>query len=70
MHEQSGVLRPVIEKYLNGKILDAEEIGIMRAYLLQWILSPAWSRESPRGREIPRGVVDAARNRAEARNAG
>ncbi|HEY1964779.1 MAG TPA: hypothetical protein VGG59_07605 [Acidobacteriaceae bacterium] len=30
---------PVREKYLQGRILTAEEMGIMRAYLLQWILS-------------------------------
>lgn len=43
MHETSGVLRPVVEKFLNGKILTSEEIATMRAYLLQWILSPVWS---------------------------
>lgn len=37
-NEQGGVLRPVIEKYLAGDDLDDHEVGIMRAYLHQWML--------------------------------
>lgn len=39
MKETSGVLRPVVEKYLRGEALDGRELGIMRAYLRQWIVA-------------------------------
>ena len=43
-NETSGVLAPVVTKFLENKQpLTGEEIGIMRAYLLQWILHPVWS---------------------------
>lgn len=42
MHETSGLLRPVIEDYLNGYGLSQGQIGTMRAYLRQWFASPAW----------------------------
>ena len=42
MDEQSGVLAPVIGAYLNGERLIGEQIGIMRAYLVQWIEAPVW----------------------------
>ncbi len=42
--EVSGVLRPVVEDLLNGKVLSADQIAIMRAYLQQWIGSPVWDR--------------------------
>ena len=41
-HETTGVLRPVIEAYLNGKELDIAQVLVMRAYLRQWIQSPVW----------------------------
>jgi len=41
-HETTGVLRPVIEAYLNGKELDPAQVLVMRAYLRQWIQSPVW----------------------------
>jgi hypothetical protein len=41
-HEQSGILEPVITRYLEVKPLDAVDIGIMRAYLRQWFNSPVW----------------------------
>jgi hypothetical protein len=37
MHETSGVLEPVVRKYLDGRELDRAEVGTMRAYLRQWI---------------------------------
>jgi len=37
MNETSGVLRPVVESYLNGNALDAVELAAMRAYLRQWM---------------------------------
>ena len=42
MHETSGVLRPVVEKYLNGWPLTPEDIATMRAYLRQWVNAKAW----------------------------
>jgi hypothetical protein len=44
MYETSGVLRPVVEKYLRSEPLDARELGIMRAYLRQWMAGP-WEPE-------------------------
>ena len=41
-YETTGVLRPVVEAYLNGKELDAAAVLVMRAYLRQWIQSPVW----------------------------
>lgn len=37
MHETSGVLKPVVEKYLRHEKLSPGDIVIMRAYLRQWI---------------------------------
>jgi hypothetical protein len=42
MHEQSGLLRPVILAYLEGAELAPEEMALMRAYLRQWIDHPVW----------------------------
>lgn len=42
-NETSGVLRPVITAYLNGKRLSAHDLRIMREYLLQWIDAPVWA---------------------------
>jgi hypothetical protein len=42
MYESSGVLRPVVEAYLKGQDLSTEQIGLMRAYLHQWVRSPVW----------------------------
>jgi hypothetical protein len=43
MNETSGVLKPVIEKYLRGGELGPNELGIFRAYLRQWLESPVWN---------------------------
>lgn len=40
MYESTGVLRPVIEKYLGRETLTRSDIGVMRAYLRQWINGP------------------------------
>ena len=45
MNETSGVLAPVIEAYLNGGILSAHQLAIMRAYLHQWIDAPVWKAD-------------------------
>lgn len=39
MNEQSGVLKPVVLKYLKSEPLDAGEVATMRAYLRQWIFA-------------------------------
>jgi hypothetical protein len=43
MNEMSGDLRPVIEAYLHGRELTPEQCAIMRVYLWQWIMHPAWT---------------------------
>ena len=40
MHETSGVLRPAITAYLEGKGMTPRQIAAMRAYLRQWIAAP------------------------------
>ena len=47
MHETSGVLRPAVEAYLNRQPMTAMQIGVMRAYLRQWIKSPVWDIPGP-----------------------
>jgi hypothetical protein len=42
MHETSGVLAPVVRKYLEGGDLDEQEVAVMRAYLRQWVNAPVW----------------------------
>lgn len=42
MHETSGVLRPAVEAYLSGRVLNDAEIGIMRDYLSQWMTQGDW----------------------------
>jgi hypothetical protein len=42
MHETSGELRPVIERYLTDQHLTARDVAIMRVYLRQWINDGAW----------------------------
>jgi hypothetical protein len=42
MHETSGVLAPVVRKYLAGDQLDADELDIMRDYLRQWVAAPGF----------------------------
>ena len=44
MHETSGVLRPVIERFLSGAELSDAQVATMRAYLRQWMDSP-WAPE-------------------------
>jgi hypothetical protein len=40
MDESTGVLRPVVEAYLSGQRLSAEQLLVMRAYLHQWMEEP------------------------------
>ena len=47
MYEQSGILAPVVIAYLKGdENLSVKDIGIMRAYLRQWINAPVWRGEA------------------------
>jgi hypothetical protein len=48
MHETSGVLRPAVEAYLQGKALSPPQIATLRAYFRQWIMSPVWD-QNPHG---------------------
>jgi hypothetical protein len=54
MLETSGVLRPTVEAYLRGEDMTAEQIAVMRAYLRQWIFSPAWRGDELN--ELRRGI--------------
>lgn len=62
MSETSGVLRPVVEKYLRGEKLTDEEVATMRAYIRQWIFAPVW-----KGPEIEglRDLVDSLTTQAQ-----
>jgi hypothetical protein len=42
MNETSGVLAPVVRKYLEGGELEPGELGTMRAYLRQWVNAPGF----------------------------
>lgn len=59
-YETSGVLAPVVMKYIHRQELNAEEIGIMRAYLRQWMARGDWRVE---GDLLQR--VDTIRTRAD-----
>jgi hypothetical protein len=37
MHEGSGKMRPIIEKFLKDEALTEWELGVMRWYVHQWI---------------------------------
>jgi len=65
MHETSGVLRPAVEAYLNGRPLTPQQVATMRAYLRQWIAAPTW-----RGTNIDllRATVDSLSTRADIRS--
>ena len=42
MNETSGVLEPVVRRYLAGAELNGQELALMRAYVRQWIAVPAF----------------------------
>lgn len=64
MNETSGILRPVILKYLDVRApeLSPEECAILRAYLRQWVEPDVWAS----GPEIQtlRGAIDGLTNEA------
>ena len=65
MNEQSGVLRPAVERYLQGETLSEPDIAALRAYIRQWIMNPAWDL-NPHGTDgLPglRDMVDSLTNR-------
>lgn len=41
-YETGGKLVPAIERYLRHEPGEAEDVDLIRAYLRQWIDSPAW----------------------------
>jgi hypothetical protein len=56
-NETSGVLTPVVEKYLRREWLTPTEVATMRAYLRQWINGAFFGPEIP----LLRARVDAIR---------
>lgn len=42
MDETGGLLAPAVERYLTNDELRNGDIPLIRAYLRQWINSPAW----------------------------
>lgn len=42
MYETGGELKPAVEAFLNRRMLTPRQISLLRAYLRQWIMSPAW----------------------------
>lgn len=67
MNETSGVLRPAIEAYLSGGEMTPDQVGAMRAYLRQWIMSPAWDMNPHGSAELSglRDGIDSLVNRAQ-----
>lgn len=46
MHETGGELKPAIARYLRDEPLSDRDVQWIRAYLKQWIDSPAWDANS------------------------
>jgi hypothetical protein len=42
MHETTGELRPVIERYLTNQPMTARDVAVMRVYLRMWINDGDW----------------------------
>jgi hypothetical protein len=42
MHETGGKLAAAIKRYLHDEALSVDDILLIRAYLSQWVDSPAW----------------------------
>jgi len=56
MHETTGVVRPAVEAYLTGGHMTAMHVAALRAYLRQWIMSPAWD-VNPHATETDREIL-------------
>lgn len=63
MHETSGVLKPVIQKFLAADDLTGREIHILRLYFQQWIDSPVWDK-NPHATESSRLALQKLRDDA------
>ena len=63
--ETTGILRPVVMAYLEGKDMVPEQVATMRAYLRQWIADPSW--QGP-GIAALRERVEAIRTREDVEN--
>jgi len=44
MHERSGHLAEAMKRYLQEEPLSNYDVGLIRAYLVQWIESPVWDQ--------------------------
>ena len=44
MHESSGRLAEAMKRYLQEEPLSNYDVGLIRAYLVQWIESPVWDQ--------------------------
>lgn len=42
MKETGGELGPAVERYIKGEDLSVRDLALIRAYLRQWVDSPAW----------------------------
>ncbi|HEX5689055.1 MAG TPA: hypothetical protein VFX76_03590 [Roseiflexaceae bacterium] len=60
MTEQSGVLEPAVEAYLNGEALSTAALGLIKQYLHQYIERALMAGEANRGALLRR--VEALRN--------
>ena len=64
MHETGGQLVPAVMRYLNGDRLTAVDIALIRAYLVQWIESPAWD-QNPHLTDAGRAELQSLREAAQ-----
>jgi hypothetical protein len=55
MYETSGIVRPAVKAYLEGKPMTAKDIAAMRTYLTVWIFAPEFVGD---GIEALRQAVD------------
>lgn len=61
MHETGGELRKAVEAYLKRHMMTPRQIALMRAYLRQWIQSPAWD-QNPYATERSRAALAGLRD--------
>lgn len=55
-NETTGVLRPVVLRYLKGHELRPSDCAALRAYIRQWITSPVWDLNPHGGHETLAGL--------------
>jgi hypothetical protein len=56
--ETGGALGFAVMTYLNGKHLDHFQIGLIRAYLSQWVQSPVWDMNPESDVELKQALAD------------